>query len=131
LALRQGHELYVVDVLAIYNMTKGQPFLTQAVAFELVQYLSQQHRREATVSDVEDAASHALESGGEYFSNLWNDAGDGGRAILGALVAGETVPTSPKARRRLKEQDVLNGAGKFAVPKVERWVRERIPPGEV
>jgi hypothetical protein len=110
---------------AILAATSGQPFLTQAVAFELVEVLNQQRRREALPEDVEQAIIGALSKGGEYFANVWNDAGEDGRAILRAVATGETSPDWREARRRLQEQEVLNDAGKFAVPMVERWVRER------
>jgi hypothetical protein len=110
---------------AIVTATNGQPFLTQAVAFELVQFLNEQNRKEATPADVETAIARALESGGEYFVNFWTDAGAEGQAILRAIAKDETPPDLPAARAWLREHDVLNGAGGFAVPMVERWVRER------
>ncbi len=105
--------------------TSGQPFLTQAVAFELVQFLNEQRRKEATTDDVEQAIVRALLSGGEYFANVWSDAGEQGQAILRALVRNETPPDFAAARVWLREHDVLNDAGRFAVPMVERWVREK------
>jgi len=111
---------------AIIDATNCQPFLTQAAAFELVQFLNEQQRKEATPDDVEEAIARALVSGGEYFANVWSDAGEGGQAILSGLVKGETPPDFPAARKWLREHDVLNDAGKFAVPMVERWVKGRI-----
>ncbi|MSS73777.1 MAG: ATP-binding protein [Candidatus Latescibacteria bacterium] len=111
---------------AILNATNGQPFLTQAVAFELVQFLNEQHRKEATPDDVEEAIRRALVSGGEYFANVWSDAGEQGQAVLRAIVRGETTPDFPAARVWLREHDVLNDAGAFAVPMVERWVKEKM-----
>jgi hypothetical protein len=110
---------------AIYVATNGQPFLTQAVAFELVQLLNEQQRQEATPADVEEAIARALVSGGEYFANVWSDAGIEGQAILRALAHGETPPHCPAACTWLQEHDVLNDAGQFAVPMVQRWVREK------
>ena len=111
---------------AILNVTSGQPFLTQAVAFDLVQFLNEQHRKEATPDDVEEAIGRALVSGGEYFANVWSDAGEKGQAVLRAIVRGETPPDFPSARVWLREHDVLNAAGVFAVPMVERWVKEKM-----
>ncbi len=109
---------------ALIVATHGQPFLTQAVAFELVEYLNEQQRKEATPADVEVAITRALESGGEYFANVWSDAGEHGQAILRALVQGQPPPDSPEAHRWLHEHDVLNDAGTFAVPMMERWAKE-------
>jgi hypothetical protein len=111
---------------AVVAATSCQPFLTQAVAFELVQYLNEQQRREATPADVETAIARALVSGGEYFANVWSDAGAEGQAILRALAACEMPPEFPAARAWLREHDVLDGEGRFAVEMMRRWVRARL-----
>ena len=111
---------------ALFAATVGQPFLTQATAFELVQLLNEQQRKEATLADVEAAITRALVSGGEYFANVWSDAGANGQAILRAIVRGESPPDLPNARVWLREHDVLTDAGVFAVPMVERWVSEKV-----
>jgi DNA polymerase III delta prime subunit len=111
---------------AILNAVNGQPFLTQAVAFELVHCLNEKGRREATPDDVEEAIRRALVSAGEYFANVWSDAGKKGQAVLRAIVRGETPPYFPTAQVWLREHDVLNGAGEFAVPMVKRWVMEKM-----
>jgi len=111
---------------ALFAATAGQPFLTQATAFELVQLLNEQQRKEATPEDVEEAQARALVSGGEYFANVWSDAGAEGQAILRAIVRGESPPDFPGARVWLREHDVLTDAGEFAVPLVRRWVREKV-----
>ena len=117
---------YAPDALdAVVAATSCQPFLTQAVAFELVQYLNEQQRREATPEDVETAIARALVSGGEYFANVWSDAGAEGQAILRALAACETPPEFPAARAWLREHDVLDGEGRFAVEMMRRWVKGR------
>jgi hypothetical protein len=109
---------------AIIHTTNGQPFLTQAVAFELVQHLNEQRRKEATPEDVETAIAHALVSGSAYFHNVWSDAREQGQAILIAIARNETPPEYPAARIWLRENDVLNETGEFAVPMVRRWVSE-------
>jgi uncharacterized protein len=116
---------YAVGALdSLISATRGQPFLTQAVAFELVQHLNEQQRKQAALEDVEAAMARALLSGGEYFANVWSDAGEQGQAILRAIVREETPPDYPAGRKWLVEHDVLNDAGEFAVPLVMRWVRE-------
>lgn len=109
----------------IITTTNGQPFLTQAIAFELVQFLNSEKRKVTTLADVETAIARAMESGGEYFANVWSDAGEEGRAILLAVVSGETPPDFPTAEERLRNQDLLNRDGQFAVPMIERWVRDK------
>jgi hypothetical protein len=109
----------------VITTTNGQPFLTQAIAFEVVQFLNGEKRKVATLADVETAITRAMESGGEYFANVWSDAGEEGRAILLAIVSGETPPDLPAAEERLRNQDLLNSDGQFAVPMIESWVREK------
>jgi len=108
----------------IIEATNGQPFLTQAVAFELVQSLNEQHRKEATPGDVAEAISRAIVSSSVYFANVWTDAQEQGQAILAALATGDTPPDDPSARAWLRENNVLNDAGDFAVPMVRCWVSE-------
>jgi hypothetical protein len=116
---------YVGEALdAIIHVTSGQPFLTQAVAFELVQHLNEQRRKEASPADVEIAIARALISGSAYFANVWTDAREEGQAILTAVDLGNAPPDFPSARAWLLENDVLSPAGDFAVPMVRRWVRE-------
>ena len=110
---------------AVIDATRGQPFLTQAVGFELVQLLNEHERKEATPDDAAEAITRALVSGGEYFANVWDDAGEGGRTILCALARHDTPPADPAAQTHLRGQDVLTDSGAFAVPMVERWVREK------
>jgi hypothetical protein len=110
----------------IFAATNGQPFLTQAVAFELVQFLNEQRRRKATISDVNEAVSRVLTSGDSYFANVWSDAGEKGQAILRAMANDEPPPESPTALAWLKEHDVLNASGDFAVVMLKRWVQERV-----
>ena len=128
---------------AVIAATRCQPFLVQAVAFELVQYLNEQQRKEATPADLETAITRALESGGEYFANVWSDARPEGQAILREIartgVAADVsrrqsteaeeqrglTSAATAAMKWLREHDVLDDAGKFAVPMMERWVREQ------
>lgn len=134
---------------AVIAATRCQPFLVQAVAFDLVQYLNEQERKEVTPADVEAAIARALESSGEYFANVWGDAGPDGQAILreiartgvatdvgrlktaqeaesGMQNASQSLLALPAKNsiKWLREHDVLDDAGKFAVPMMERWVRE-------
>jgi hypothetical protein len=113
---------------AIYTVTQGQPFLTQAVAFELVQILNTQQRLRATPTEVEEAMARALVSGSVYFANVWSDAGPAGQAILSAVAHGVPPPDFPEAQAWLQEHEVLNAAGQFVVPMTERWVRQHTIP---
>src|SRR6185295_8728644 len=110
---------------ALVTATRGQPFLTQAVAFELIQHLNEHKARRAKLRDVEVALERALESGAEYFGYLWSDAGPAGQVILTEAAFNRPLPESPVEWRRLRAQEVLDDAGRIIVPLVERWVREK------
>lgn len=112
-------------VEAVIEATRCQPFLAQAVAFELVQTMNEQQRKEATPGDVELAITRALESGGEYFGNVWSDAGPDGQGVLRAVAAGGPAAGAPAVLRWLRDHDVLDEAGDFAVPMMRRWVVEQ------
>ena len=115
---------------SIFRATSGQPFLIQALAFELVQLLNEEQRKQASAADVDRAIPRALVSSSEYFANLWFDTGAEGQTILRALARAEPAPDFPKARAWLRAQDVLTEAGTFAVPMVEQWVKkEKIDTG--
>jgi DNA polymerase III delta prime subunit len=108
---------------AVIAATSCQPFLTQAVAFELVQLLNERQQKEATPDDVEEAIARALVSGGEYFANLWSEAGEQGQAILRAVTKGEVPPAFHAASAWLRDHDVLSNDGDFTVEMVRRWVK--------
>ena len=63
---------YGEAVEQIINLTNCHPFLTQAVCFELVNYLNTQRRKEASVEDVNLAAEKVLTSANLYFHYIWN-----------------------------------------------------------
>jgi hypothetical protein len=110
---------------AVIHATHGQPFLAQVVAFQLVEFLNSQERKVASAADVETAISRALVRNSEYFESIWLEAGDEGQAILRAVARGDQAPDFPQARGLLREHDILDDAGAFAVPMVQRWVRQK------
>jgi hypothetical protein len=111
---------------AVWRATNGQPFLTQVVAFQLVELLNSQQRKEATASDVEAALDRALVRNSEYFESIWLGADAEGQSVLTAVAQGSASPPRSPAYAALREQDVLTEAGTFAVPMVERWVRQKV-----
>ena len=112
---------------ALLDPTAAQPFLSQAVAFELVQHLNEQDRKTTAPADVETACLRAMDSGAAYFENVWDDIGEDGRALVRAVCRGEPPPAdSAAARVRVQEQEVLDAALRFKVPLVERWMRGKI-----
>lgn len=108
---------------ALIRETHGQPFLTQALAYELVHHMNCAHRKIANASDVEIAVDDALERSGEYFADLWLSRTEDERHVLQDVANGKTRAPDSAAFRSLRDYDILDDAGGFAVPMVRRWVR--------
>jgi hypothetical protein len=118
---------YVPDLVeTLFRHTRGQPFLTQAVAFELFNILRKRRSLVGTLDDLKVAIDKTIIEGSPYFENVWEDVGEQGQAILGALAQGEDPPVDAKAMYLLRRNDVLNRKGEFHVPMVAEWVRKRL-----
>jgi hypothetical protein len=70
------------------------------------------------------AITRALESGGEFSCDVWSDAGAEWLSILRAVASGRPPPEAPVVECWLRDHDVLNEVGDFAVPMMRRWVVE-------
>jgi hypothetical protein len=140
---------------ALLDATNGHPMLTQATACSLVNGLNSQKRRQATPEDVRAAIDDAIKLQEEYFRYVWNDAGPAGQEVLLSILEGRPPasdnvtarrPRDPggspdafqlysvdpaevvaNARRRLREQDVLDDAGAFTVPMLAQGLRTHLP----
>jgi hypothetical protein len=114
----------------LLDATAGQPFLSQAVAFEVVQYLNENDRKVATVRDIESACVRAMDSGAAYFENVWDDIGIDGRSLVRDICRGSASTDELSAARvRVQEQELIDAELQFKVPLVERWIRRRICGG--
>jgi hypothetical protein len=107
---------------AVIDATCGQPFLTQAVAFELVELLNERHRKQATLEDVDEAIARALVRATAYFADVWTSARSDGQAVMLGIIRNDGFRENSSAQRWLREQDVLNDDGTFAVPMMKMWV---------
>jgi hypothetical protein len=112
---------------ALLDATNGHPMLTQAVACSLVNRLNSQKRRLATPEDVRAAIDDAIRLLEEYFRYVWYDAGPAGQEILLSILEGRPSVADSAARRRLREQDVLDDAGAFTVPMLAQGLRTHLP----
>jgi hypothetical protein len=127
----------------ILSRTRCQPYLIQALCYELINHLNMEGRREATGADVALVAGHALESAHLYFAEMWRQLDENLKSITRAMSqsqGGIDVPrlatelsTDPEkvetglrtlAGRSIIEQDSA-GQWRFQVPMVAEWVRTR------
>ncbi len=135
-------------VEAILKATSAQPFLVQAVCFELIQHLNSPRRRVAgpygrvTLRDARQAIRQAVRRAHPYFYDLWaNSSGperliqanlaysQGGWARSGDLGKGLDPQAIHQAVQRLRQREILEREDKeyrFQVPMMRRWIGEEI-----
>ena len=130
------------SVTQILRTTRCQPYLVQAVCYELVNLLNVEGLREATPRHVSEAAQQALDSTRLYFAEMWRQLTDGQRRLLQAIAARPEATPEPELRallaaepgsleaelRTLSLRRVLeesDGRWRFQVPMVAEWVRTR------
>jgi hypothetical protein len=107
---------------SVVAATNGQPFLAQALAFQLVQHMNRSGRKLATTQDVADSIGETLVAAAEYFADLWLSRSEEERAALREIAEGRQC--SGPAVRALRDYDILNDLDDFAVPLVKRWIQE-------
>jgi len=79
-------------VRQILQLTHCQPYLLQAVASDLVNYLNGQKRQMATLDDLQVAVEKVLVTAQAYFHYVWSeDCNDAQRELLRALATDEAV----------------------------------------
>ncbi|MFN7928597.1 MAG: hypothetical protein U0Y68_11735 [Blastocatellia bacterium] len=121
----------VVD--EIIRITHCQPYLLQAVASELVNYLNDQQRTTATREDLAVTIERVLVSAGSYFANMWRaECSDEERAVLSALAVGEAIDPAAQhvALHHLGQKEMVeqkDGQYQFAVELFRRWILKTQP----
>jgi hypothetical protein len=108
---------------AIMTATHGQPFLTQVLASELVHHLNSENRKQAELRDIEIVIGDVLQRSAEYFADLWFSRTTEEQEVLRAVARDEPQPIATSATRALRDYDILDESGRFAVPLVMRWVQ--------
>jgi len=135
---------------AILEATRAQPFLVQAVCFELIQYLNSRLRRRAgplgkvTIDDAREAINQAVHSAHIYFSDLWENTSRPEQLILAnlAYARSERVRFNDLSRgmditraaihqviEQLERRELVErkeGEYGFQVPMVRQWIRDEI-----
>ena len=119
---------YGEAVNQIINLTNCQPYLTQAVCFELVNYLNSQSRKEASVEDVNLAAKRVLASANAYFDYIWNiECTDSERDFLHQMIENNYNEGNKKEIDSLLRREIIEKEGsvyKFKVELMKKWIEK-------
>lgn len=135
-------------VETILKATHAQPFLVQAVCFELIQHLNSHHRRMAgpfgrvIVDDAQEAIHRGVRSAHAYFYDLWVNSSAPERLVLASLAhsqkekvridnlgkdLGMKKQAIYEAVEQLKRRELIEIKGResqFQVPMVRQWIRD-------
>jgi len=116
----------------ILHQTDCQPYLVQAVCYELVQELNKQERRRATMEDIEHACAKTLEAGSAFFGDLYGQIGQGLPIIEALLTRGPTpaadLPLHHELERMSRQAIVTESSGlwRLRIPLFETYLRSRL-----
>jgi len=110
------------------QVTHCQPYLLQAIGFDLVNYLNSQQRLVATAADLNVAIEKTLVSASGYFYYTWaEECSEDEREVLLAIAMSEAI--NPAAHRdslrRLCQKEILgrrDGQYRFTIELFRRWI---------
>ena len=118
----------------ILQFTHRQPYLLQAVASDLVDYLNTQQRTRATMADLEEAIRRVLVTAELYFQNTWEeDLTEQERALILAYLRanGNIDPVVNKeVLHGLVQNDIfemIEGRHVFVIDLFKRWILKNLP----
>lgn len=123
------YEAGVVD--DIIRITHCQPYLLQAVASELVNYLNSKQQTTATPDDLNTALEKTLVSASAYFSDTWRkDNSAAEQQVMRALATGKTESVladaafQPAIQSLIRKEIVEGSEGSYrlAVELFARWI---------
>lgn len=113
----------------IIEMTHCQPYLLQAVASDLVNYLNSERRMLATAADLEVAVEKVLVTAQAYFFYTWTtDCSEAEREVLRMIAIGDTNRTLAERQPSLQSlchKEILERKGsghRFSIELFRRWV---------
>ncbi len=115
-------------VTEIINQTRCQPYLVQLLCSVIVDHLNNQQRKLATRKDVHNCIPVAIETGSQYFRELWTTLAEKDQDVLLRLIEGEAVnPRDKLSLRRLVNKEILEKKAdsyQFQVPLVKRYIEQ-------
>jgi hypothetical protein len=117
-----------VAVNRIIEVTNCQPYLVQALCFELVNYLNVQQRREAKLEDVDAAIEKVLVSSNVYFYYIWKEeCSENEKELLLRLIKNLPLTGNEKDINSLIRKEIIekgNGVYKFKVELMKKWIEK-------
>ena len=112
----------------IIDVTNCQPYLVQALCFELVNHLNTQRRREANLEDIDAAIEKVLASANVYFYYIWKEeCSENEKELLLRLVKSLPLTGNEKDINSLVRREVIekvNGRYKFKVELMKKWIEK-------
>jgi AAA+ ATPase superfamily predicted ATPase len=114
---------------AIIHCTRCQPYLVQLLCYTVVEQLNQEKRRYAEAHDVTAAIPKALQSGHEYFNELWQlRLTEKEREIVRRVLTGDHFAKSDKTiLQALINKEVIEPVQnkyQFQVPMVKDFIAQ-------
>lgn len=120
--------IYGDAVNRIIYLTNCQPYLTQAICFELVNYLNSQNRKEASIEDVNLAADKVLVSANVYFDYIWNEeCTDKEKDFLNQIIESKYKEGYNAEIRSLLRKEIIeeiNSEYKFKIELMKKWIEK-------
>ena len=113
----------------IIDVTSCQPYLVQALCFELVNYLNTQNRKEAIINDIDAAIEKVLISANNYFYYIWDlECSEKEKEFLKRLMDNLPIDGNEAEINSLMEKEIIekvNGDYKFKVELLKKWIEKK------
>ncbi|WP_143301253.1 AAA family ATPase, partial [Candidatus Entotheonella palauensis] len=143
-----------------YRLTHGHPFFTQLLCYEMVERQRKQRKAYTTITDVEDAVRHIIDTGHDHFTFIFETLSPPERLVLSVVAAWSaerrtvlasdvvselsryrtelSVYDAARQLERLAQRELLvadmrsnNSVYTFRMELVRRWLVQHRPLGEV
>lgn len=113
----------------VITATGGHPFLIQLFGHLLVEYLNQQQRRQAVLSDYVQVLPTVLEQAHRFFQRCMQQQASLFQDILIAAANEKQIQASldESQQRYLKKQWLLNEHDELAIPLLGQWIAQYWP----
>ena len=112
----------------IIDVTSCQPYLVQALCFELVNCLNTQNRKEAIMGDIDAAIEKVLISANNYFYYIWNsECSEKEKEFLKRLMDNLPVDGNEAEINSLMKKEIIekvNGDYEFKVELLKKWIEK-------